>query len=759
MLKSHTISSVVQVCDRSATSDEEDDDYEDNDKYNSTNTRPIHVTIVFGGLTFHHQVAPESSVRSLKQSLMDERHVCLPLVEYELVMRNDVALAGEDWLVLEDEAMALRFYGIRDGAVLHVERKHLGIIVQNQKGQEVWVMVPKMATVGELKHTIMEAARLQCAGTFSLFTTVQVETRSRNDVINFKKLAEEDGVIVSHVLRDRDKLFMIENKFGESPRNLIQESGLRVYGMEVGDTVLSVKLRAQEQLGVSAAHLQVERVLSCYPRRPPALCPEHHRLKPTALYRVIYRFTSATHDLHFPSYLKELAKILSDSASNLPPKNRASRKQERHIFSRGTPGCSAGMNVRTPRTIIEMSPSFQSTYQALSSDTGPWKGTRSNDTVTGEFTNIPTVSGIQAVQNLFGGSSLGTPVFSGKGSSTGQLPIFISRGRHRDQKRRISKKPDRGDSTHPGPQNSTKPNIPQRIGDTKPDTTPNIAEDKPESTPHIEKHTSEQLSITEDKSELSKAEEDKQKTPYTEEYKAESPNSKDDKTEPSNIEKDKPKPASIDESSPNIREDKLESPPSTEETQPEDLLNTGETKEHNTEENKQNTEQDKVNSITNYKANTDRAKTENPPSNGETEAETSSNTEEDKPGPLSISREGQIMSHLSTGETELEAQPNTDKDNPELPIAAENSPEFPTKIQQYISEALPNTGEDLYKPELSNIKGDKPDVPNTREDKPEPTDIEEDKPGLPNIEEDTLEALNNEEDKPETPASTEEVKP
>ena len=136
-----------------------------------------------------------------------------------------------------------------------------------------------------------------------------------------------------------------------------------------------------------------------------------------------------------------------------------------------------------------------------------------------------------------------------------------------------------------------------------------------------------------------------------------------------------------------------------------------------------------------------------------------SNPEEDKPGSLSITTKGQIVSQLSTGETELETQPNTGKDNPELPIAAENSPEFPTKIQQYISEALLNTGEDLYKPELSNIKGDKPDVPNTREDKPEPTDIEEDKPGLPNIEEDTLEALNNEEDKPETPASTEEVKP
>ena len=90
--------------------------------------------------------------------------------------------------------------------------------------------------------------------------------------------------------------------------------------------------------------------------------------------------------------------------------------------------------------ITEMSPSFQSTYQAmptkLSSSACPHrKGAISNYTVTGEFTNIPTVSGIQAVQNLFGGYSFGTPVFSVKDSSTGQTAKFTSPRRCRDQGR------------------------------------------------------------------------------------------------------------------------------------------------------------------------------------------------------------------------------------------------------------------------------------------------------------------------------------
>ena len=164
----------------------------------------------------------------------------------------------------------------------------------------------------------------------------------------------------------------------------------------------------------------------------------------------------------------------------------ASRKQEEYIISRGTAGYSAGMNARTPGATTEMSPCFHAAYQAvpatLSSSADPQrKSTRSNDTVLGEFTNIPTVSGIQAVQNLFGGCSLGTPMFTGKESSTGQSPKFISPRRHSDQRRRISQGGSQSevDPTHPEPQNTAKPTIPQHTGDTKPDTAPNISEFNP----------------------------------------------------------------------------------------------------------------------------------------------------------------------------------------------------------------------------------------------------------------------------------------
>ena len=156
--------------------------------------------------------------------------------------------------------------------------------------------------------------------------------------------------------------------------------------------------------------------------------------------------------------------------------------------------------------ITEISPSFQSTYQAMPTTLSAGshrKGAISNDTMPGEFTNIPTVPGIEAVQNLFGGYSLGTPVFSGKDSSTGQSPILTSPQRHSDQSRWISQERSQSEvySTHPDPQNATKSTIPQHIGDTKPDTTPDIAEsksesapnsrkDKPESPPYIREETS-----------------------------------------------------------------------------------------------------------------------------------------------------------------------------------------------------------------------------------------------------------------------------
>ena len=225
----------------------------------------------------------------------------------------------------------------------------------------------------------------------------------------------------------------------------------------------------------------------------------------------------------------------------------------------------------------------------------------------------------------------------------------------------------------------------------------NSRNDNLDSPPHIEEHTSQPLSIKEDKLKLSKAEEDKWETPKTEEYKAESSNSKDDKAKPSNIEKDKPKPASIAESSPNIRGDKPQYPPSTEETRY--ILNITEDKidsYHNTEENEQNTEQDKVDFVYNYKdefqANIDRPKSENPPSNGETKPETLfSNPEEDKPGSLSITSKGQIMSQqLSTGGNELETQPN-----PPQKKITQNYPSL-QKIDQSFRQKFDNTSQMLY---------------------------------------------------------------
>ena len=76
---------------------------------------------------------------------------------------------------------------------------------------------------------------------------------------DYKKLADPNDVLVSHMLHDHDKLYLIENTFAKVPVNVEQYmlQG-KIYGIEMGDTVLSVKLRGQDQLNILAEEIKIQ---------------------------------------------------------------------------------------------------------------------------------------------------------------------------------------------------------------------------------------------------------------------------------------------------------------------------------------------------------------------------------------------------------------------------------------------------------------------------------------------------------------------
>ena len=73
----------------------------------------------------------------------------------------------------------------------------------------------------------------------------------------------DDSVPVKDMLRDQDVLHVIQYRMCHPNTHahvICHELKREVHGTEEGDTVLSVKLRAQDQLGLPARHVTVMKV-------------------------------------------------------------------------------------------------------------------------------------------------------------------------------------------------------------------------------------------------------------------------------------------------------------------------------------------------------------------------------------------------------------------------------------------------------------------------------------------------------------------
>ena len=126
----------------------------------------------------------------------------------------------------------------------------MGLVIENRKGEEVFLYISKTSTIGELRTRILKLMSCGSTDDFSLFI--------KENFTNYRKLAEQEDVIVGHVLREHDKLYLIDNKFVKRPTNIKQSLFREIHGIETGDTILNIKLRAQDQLCYLAEEIKIQ---------------------------------------------------------------------------------------------------------------------------------------------------------------------------------------------------------------------------------------------------------------------------------------------------------------------------------------------------------------------------------------------------------------------------------------------------------------------------------------------------------------------
>ena len=209
--------------------------------------KQITVEVVCKWGTFKHEITNSILVKNLKQKLIDLGKVAFLPNEFDFKGKiSNICVK-----TLKDDALPLQHYGIQNNCQLVVVKPYLLLTLMSEdQSRKVHRKIPMNTTVHELKMMIKEQFCDEKVIEIILFVT--------NDQIKYDKVASCNGMLVD-VLSDDQTVCYLENKYEFDSCYVVKHRDVeigRVYGAR-GDTVSIIKLRVQNQLGISANFLTV----------------------------------------------------------------------------------------------------------------------------------------------------------------------------------------------------------------------------------------------------------------------------------------------------------------------------------------------------------------------------------------------------------------------------------------------------------------------------------------------------------------------
>ena len=224
--------------------------------------KEIRLQIKLGPKVFSHKVLNSVRVRELKQQLIDGGTVGFLLEDLTLIVSADDNDDINDDIPLDDDSLPLHLYGLSDNITLKIMGQKITIRLITNYGVRYQKSFPKRITVNILKQEIQSVD--------SFFGEYYPDQRKGVWLFvergkSYKKLP--DAAPIGSVLCNNDVVHFIEDRFfregmlipvyynGEKMDRVGRTSD---YGDSKGDTVLSVKLRLQEQLGFPVASADVK---------------------------------------------------------------------------------------------------------------------------------------------------------------------------------------------------------------------------------------------------------------------------------------------------------------------------------------------------------------------------------------------------------------------------------------------------------------------------------------------------------------------
>ena len=228
--------------------------------------KEISIKMKLGPKEFTHKVMNSVRLRELKQQLIDGDIVGFSLEDLTLIVSADDNHGVNNDIPLDDESLPLHLCGVSDDMILKIMGEKITIQLVAYDGDRYQKSFPKRITVDVLKQGIQSVN--------SFFGTYNPD--QRKGVWLFVKRGESykklpDAAPIGSVLSDNDVVHFIEDRFfskGQLIPVYYNNKEINRVGCSRDDdnydTVLSVKLRLQEQLGfpVDSADVKNSRGIS-----------------------------------------------------------------------------------------------------------------------------------------------------------------------------------------------------------------------------------------------------------------------------------------------------------------------------------------------------------------------------------------------------------------------------------------------------------------------------------------------------------------
>ena len=172
-------------------------------------------------------------------------------------------------VTLEDP-MLLYFYGIKNGSKLNVLKPYVNVTVMNNKGTEIFWRLNRKDSIKEIKAKL---ATVQASSSKFSFNQINnfiygdyfPDDRTSPDSSRLYFVAEgqhfveleDDDVVETYKIKDDDRLFLLSYRWTINSNVFVTKFGRNVQGVEIGDTCLTIKLKAQDQLGIPVNTLKL----------------------------------------------------------------------------------------------------------------------------------------------------------------------------------------------------------------------------------------------------------------------------------------------------------------------------------------------------------------------------------------------------------------------------------------------------------------------------------------------------------------------